>query len=77
MCHELDSQPPIAAIAGAAIAHEDLLLEASDGNRLAAFLAAPEEPDVRRSPSGKSKEGSGERWLSPHRALPPAIALSS
>ena len=44
MCHELESEPPIAAIAGAAIAHEDLVLEASDGNRLAAFLAAPQEP---------------------------------
>ena len=44
MCHELDSEPPIAAIAGAAIAHDDLVLEASDGNRLAAFVAAPEEP---------------------------------
>jgi carboxymethylenebutenolidase len=44
MCHELESEPPIAAIAGAAIEHEDLVLEASDGNRLAAFLAAPQEP---------------------------------
>ncbi len=44
MCHELDSEPPIPAIAGAAIAHEDVVLEASDGNRLAAFLATPQEP---------------------------------
>lgn len=44
MCHELDSEPPIPAIAGAAVAHEDLVLDASDGNRFAAFAATPEEP---------------------------------
>jgi len=44
MCHELDSAPPIAAIAGAAISHEDLVLDAADSNRLAAFLATPQEP---------------------------------
>ena len=56
MCFDLDSLPPIPVIRGAAVSHEDLLLEASDGNRFAAFLAAPEEeaevgvvilPDVR------------------------------
>jgi carboxymethylenebutenolidase len=46
MCHELDSEPPIPVIAGAAIAHEDLVLEAADGNRFAAFLAAPDEPSA-------------------------------
>ncbi len=46
MCHELDSAPPIAAIAGAAISHEDLVLDAADSNRLAAFLAAPQEPST-------------------------------
>ena len=44
MCHDLDSEPPIPVIAGAAIAHEDLVLEAADGNRFAAFSAVPEEP---------------------------------
>jgi carboxymethylenebutenolidase len=44
MCHELDSEPPIPAIAGAAVSHEDLVLDAADGNRLAAFVAAPDEP---------------------------------
>lgn len=44
MCFDLDSAPPIPRIAGAAVSHEDLVLEAADGNRLAAFLAAPEEP---------------------------------
>src|SRR5205823_14150002 len=48
--------PPIPVIAGAAVSHEDLELEAADGNRFAAFLATPEEsadtgvvilPDVR------------------------------
>jgi carboxymethylenebutenolidase len=42
MCFELDSSPPIPPISGAAVAHEDLVLEARDGNRLAAFAAAPD-----------------------------------
>jgi carboxymethylenebutenolidase len=46
MCHELDSEPPIPAIAGAAVTHEDLVLEAADGNRFAAFLATPDEPSA-------------------------------
>jgi len=44
MCFELDSTPPIPAIRGAAVSHEDLVLEAADGNGFAAFAAAPEEP---------------------------------
>jgi carboxymethylenebutenolidase len=44
MCFDLDSSPPIPPIAGAAVDHEDLVLEARDGNRLAAFAALPEEP---------------------------------
>src|SRR4249919_3397641 len=44
MCFELDSVPPIPVISGAAVSHEDLVLEASDGNRFAAFLATPEAP---------------------------------
>ena len=44
MCFDLDSAPPIAPISGAAVSHDDLVLEAGDGNRLAAFLAVPEEP---------------------------------
>jgi carboxymethylenebutenolidase len=44
MCHELDSEPPIPRLAGAAISHEDLVLEAADGNQLAAFLATPDRP---------------------------------
>jgi carboxymethylenebutenolidase len=56
MCFDLDSSPPIPAISGAAVSHDDLVLEAADGNRFAAFRAAPEEgarvgivilPDVR------------------------------
>jgi carboxymethylenebutenolidase len=56
MCFDLDSEPPIPPIAGAAVSHEDLVLEASDGNRFAAFHAGPDErggagvvilPDVR------------------------------
>ena len=47
MCFELDSLPPIPVIRGAAVSHEDLVLEAADGNRFAAFYAAPEEPTRR------------------------------
>jgi carboxymethylenebutenolidase len=56
MCHDTDSEPPIPRISGASVAHDDLVLEASDGNRLAAFSAVPVEshgsgvvvlPDVR------------------------------
>src|SRR3974390_869865 len=44
MCFELDSEPPIPVISGAAVSHDDLTLEAVDGNRFAAFVATPEEP---------------------------------
>jgi carboxymethylenebutenolidase len=56
MCFDLDSAPPIPAISGAAVSHDDVTLEAADGNRFAAFVATPEEraragivilPDVR------------------------------
>src|SRR2546421_7202073 len=44
MCFELDSLPPVPRISGAAVSHDDLVLEAADGNRFAAFAAAPDEP---------------------------------
>ena len=44
MCFDLDSAPPIPPLSGAAVSHEDLVLEAADGNRFAAFAASPEEP---------------------------------
>ena len=44
MCHEPDSAPPVPRIYGAAVSHENIVLEAADGNRFAAFIAAPEEP---------------------------------
>jgi carboxymethylenebutenolidase len=56
MCFDLDSSPPIPVIAGASIAHEELVLTAADGNTFAAFAATPDEsadkgvvilPDVR------------------------------
>ena len=56
MCFDLDSAPPIPPISGAAVSHSDLVLEAADGNRFAAFAASPDEagdvgvvvvPDVR------------------------------
>jgi carboxymethylenebutenolidase len=42
MCFDRDSLPPIPIISGAAVSHERLELEASDGNRFAAFYAAPD-----------------------------------
>ena len=56
MCFDLDSSPPIPPIFGAAVSHDDLVLQAADGNQFAAFVATPEEtarigvvilPDVR------------------------------
>jgi carboxymethylenebutenolidase len=44
VCFELDSVPPVPAVSGAAVSHEDLVLEAADGNRFAAFVAMPDEP---------------------------------
>jgi carboxymethylenebutenolidase len=44
VCFELDSVPPIPVIRGAAVSHEDLVLDARDGNRLAAFVATPDDP---------------------------------
>ena len=47
VCFDLDSLPPVPVIAGAAISHDELELEASDGNRFAAFAAEPEEETTR------------------------------
>jgi carboxymethylenebutenolidase len=44
VCFELDSSPPITAIRGAAVSHDDLVLESADGTRFAAFVATPDEP---------------------------------
>jgi carboxymethylenebutenolidase len=44
MCFDLDSAPPVLVLSGAAVSHDDVVLEAEDGNRLAAFAATPEEP---------------------------------
>src|SRR6478736_4119764 len=48
MCFDIDSAPPVPAIAGASVSHELLKLRAADGNELAAFLATPDDP----SPTG-------------------------
>jgi len=42
MCFDLDSEPPIPRISGAAVSHDDLVLESEDGNRFAAFRALPD-----------------------------------
>ena len=44
MCFDLDSEPPVPRISGAAVSHDDLVLEAADGNRFAAFRALPDGP---------------------------------
>jgi carboxymethylenebutenolidase len=46
MCFELDSVPPVPVIAGAAVSHEDLALEAADGAEFAAFAALPDQPST-------------------------------
>ena len=42
MCFDVDSEPPIPRISGAAVSHDDLVLSSEDGNRFAAFRAVPE-----------------------------------
>jgi carboxymethylenebutenolidase len=44
VCFELDSEPPIPVISGAAVSHDDLTLEAADGSAFVAFSAHPGEP---------------------------------
>jgi carboxymethylenebutenolidase len=44
VCFDLDSAPPIPVVRGAAVSHEELTLEAADGNAFAAFAAGPDEP---------------------------------
>src|SRR5947209_1942835 len=46
MCFDSDSLPPVPAISGAAVSHDDLVLEAKDQNRFAAFAASPDEPET-------------------------------
>ena len=44
MCFELDSLPPIPQISGGGpVRSEDVVLEAADGTRLAAFAAQPDD----------------------------------
>jgi carboxymethylenebutenolidase len=42
MCFDVDSEPPIPRISGAAVAHDDLVLSSADGNQFAAFRALPD-----------------------------------
>ncbi len=44
MCFDHDSRPPIASIEGGSLDAVDLILEASDGNRVAGYLARAAEP---------------------------------
>src|SRR5690606_35514599 len=45
VCFPHDARPPIPAIAGGAVDTEDLVLESSDGNKFAAFIARAETPN--------------------------------
>src|SRR5581483_5424411 len=56
MCYDLQARPPFPPISGGAGNGEDIVLEASDGTRFAAYFAAPSQdegtqiiilPDVR------------------------------
>jgi carboxymethylenebutenolidase len=47
MCFDTDSAPPIRAIAGAAVSHDQMTLTAADGNGFRAFAAAPDEPTTK------------------------------
>jgi len=56
VCFDHDSAPPIPVVSGAAVSHDELVLEGRDGNRFAAFAALPDDtprvgvvilPDVR------------------------------
>ncbi len=44
MCFDLDSRPPIAPIAGAAVDSQEVVIRAGDGGRFAALLARAERP---------------------------------
>lgn len=44
MCFDHDSRPPIAPIAGGSLDSGEVVLEAADGNRFAAFVARAAEP---------------------------------
>ena len=44
VCFDHDSRPPIPELSGAAVSHDELVLEADDGARFAAFAAAPDDP---------------------------------
>lgn len=47
MCFEYHARPPIAAIAGAAVDSQDIVLESKDGAKFAAFVARAENPEGR------------------------------
>src|SRR5436305_998472 len=55
MCAPFDSHPPIQAIAGAAVTHEQLVLEAADGNGLAAAVGCHGSPAERNGQPGPTQ----------------------
>ena len=58
MCFDLDSAPPIPPLSGAAVSHDDLVLEARDGNRSQHFWQRPRRPRVPASSSSRTSAAS-------------------
>ena len=69
--------PPVPVIAGAAVSHDDLTLEAADGNRFAAFAAVPDEPSAPGSSSCRTCAGSTASTRSWRSASPSAATRPS
>ena len=59
MCFDLDSEPPIPRISGAAVSHDDLVLESEDGNRFAAFRALAGSVDGEAADARPEDRGAG------------------
>ena len=83
MCFDSDSLPPIPVVSGAAVSHDDLVLNASDGNRFAAFRARPRRAGRgrRRASSRTSAASTGStrssRFGLPSAAMPPSRSTTS
>ena len=55
MCFELDSLPPIPVISGAAISHDELVLEAADGHGLTGAIGFYGNPGERNGQPGPTQ----------------------
>ncbi len=59
MCFDRDSVPPVPPISGASVDRHELVLEARDGNRFAAFGATPVEASGAGRVSTREAYGGG------------------